>query len=100
MFGEKLNTFTRKFMRDFLDAILAFINAESLSDVEYDTVTISTQNYSIATYNQLKTILETREMVSDELRRLANYFKAKGTSVSSTEKAHTPRSNILIGKVL
>jgi hypothetical protein len=87
-------------MRDFLDAILMFINAETLTDVEFGTVTISVQNYSIATYNQLKTILESREMVSDELKKLANYFRAKGTSISSSSASHTPRSNILIGKAL
>ena len=87
-------------MRDFLDEILSFINAETLSDVEFDAVTITVQNYSTATYNQLKTILESREMVSSELKKLANFFRAKGTSVSSSESSHTPRSNILIGKAL
>ena len=87
-------------MRAFLDAILQFINAETLTDIEYDTIDLSTQNYSIATYNALKTVLESREMVSDQLRRLAAYFKAKGTSVSSSEKIHTPVSNIFIGKAL
>ncbi len=88
-------------MRDFLDAILAFINAESLTDSEYDGITLEgSPDYTRETYLALRTVLEAREGVSDSVKRLKLYFIAKGVDVSSTPGAHTPRSNIFIGSGL
>lgn len=88
-------------MRDFLDAILAFINAESLTDEEFEGVELEgTPSYTKETYLALRTVLEARESVSDAVKRLKLYFIAKGVDVSSTPSIPTPRSNIFIGSGL
>jgi len=84
-------------MRNFLNGILTFLSIASLTDEEFSTVNITVQQYNIDTYNQLKEILELRESVSDDLDRLRYYFLAKGVEI---DQAYTPKSNILIGRVL
>lgn len=90
-------------MRDFLNAILAFIGSESLTDEEF--ATIEAQGtfvvYSKATYDVLKATIEAREAVSGQAKKLKLYFIARGVDISEgSNKAHTPRSNILIGMPL
>ncbi len=88
-------------MRDFLDAILEFINAESLTDSEYDGVELEgSPAYTKETYLALRTVLEAREGVSDEVKRLKLYFIAKGIDVSTATAVPTPNSNIFIGSGL
>lgn len=84
-------------MRDFLDAILAFINSESLTDEEFETVTLEEQTYTKETYEQLRTILEAREGVSGQTKKLKLYFIAKGVDLSGASSPKTPNSNIFIG---
>lgn len=88
-------------MRDFLDAILTFINAESLTDEEFALDVIEDLDtppaYTRETYLALRTVLESREEVSDAVKRLKLYFIAKGVDVSSTPSIPTPKSNIYIG---
>ena len=84
-------------MRDFLNAILAFISAESLTDVEFDSVEASVASYSQSTYDDLARILLEREAVSSVQERLTFYYKARGVSVT---EADTASSNIYIGSVL
>lgn len=87
-------------MRTFLDAILAFINAESLTDEEFESIELTEQVYTKEVYLALRTILEARELVSDQVKRLKLYFIAKGVDVSSTPTVPTAKSNIFIGSGL
>lgn len=83
-------------MRVFLNGILSFIGSESLTDSEYSTVNLTEQNYSLATYEALRSVLESREMVSNQLWKLKSYFRIKGTVVSG-EKSVRPVSQIFVG---
>lgn len=84
-------------MRDFINAILAFIGAASLSDDEFNGLTIESADYDQATYEAVLAVLVARESVSEITDRLANYFKAKGVSITTGE---TGKSNIYVGGVL
>jgi len=88
-------------MRDFLNAILAFIGSESLTDEEFDAIEGTFVVYSKATYDCLKAIIEAREAVSGQSKKLKLYFIARGVDVSDgSTTTHKPRSNILIGMPL
>lgn len=95
-------------MRDFLDEILTFIGADSLTDDEFDALTVSEEEYVVSVYAALKGVLEDRESVSDTLYRLAFYFLARGVSVatvntseaSTDDSARPAQSQIFIGGVL
>lgn len=89
-------------MRDFLDDILAFIDAESLTDEEFSALSLEgSPEPSKEAYTALHAVLETRESVSDATKRLRYYFLAAGTDVGDAEApATTPKSNILIGTKL
>jgi hypothetical protein len=95
-------------MRDFLDEILEFIGAESLTDDEFNALEISEEVYTVSTYAALKSVLEARESVSDMLYRLAFYFLGKGVAVAtvntsepaSDDTAKEPKSEIFIGAEL
>jgi len=84
-------------MRDFLDAILAFIVAESLTDDEFDTVTATMPIYDQTSYDDLSRILAARESVSVLQDRLLAYYQAKGVSINP---ADTGKSDIFLGSVL
>ena len=84
-------------MRDFLDAILQFIGTSSLTDMEFDSLTISTADYDVATYEALASVLLTREAVSSIKIRLVAFFNAKGVGVVPVVSG---RSNIFAGAVL
>ena len=89
-------------MRDFLNSILSFIGSESLSDLEFETIDLTIENYSKTTYLALKSVIESRESVSDQGKRLKLYFISHGTDISESEseKTSTPNSNIFIGVAL
>lgn len=84
-------------MRDFLNGILTFISAESLTDPEFETVQSTSTVYNQSTYDDLALILQSRESVSTYQDRLIAFYKAKGVDVTI---ASTAKSNILIGSVL
>lgn len=86
-------------MREILDAILSFIGAESLTDLEFDSITIEDETSDTEAYNALLTILTDRDSVSDFPSRLRYYYLAKGVSFSEAS-TETPRSNILLGSEL
>lgn len=83
-------------MRDFLNGILTFIGAESLTDLEFNSLSIEDQVYDEATYVALSGVLTSRESVSVLQNRLNGFFIAKGVSVSPAVRT----SNIYIGSVL
>lgn len=84
-------------MRDFLDEILSFIAASSLTDEEFETVQSEITIYDQSTYDDLARILNTRDAVSTYQARLLAYYTAKGVTVTA---ATTGSSNIYIGSVL
>jgi hypothetical protein len=84
-------------MRDALNAILSFIGVESLTDEEFDSIDLDTMDDQVAVYEELKIVLEDRELGSAMTTRLQNYFLAKGTSVVSPS---SPDSNIWVGSSL
>lgn len=87
-------------MRDFLDEILAFINAESLTDEEFDLLPEGTvQSYNEYVYRYLRSIMQGRESVSSGLNKLKSFFVAKGVSVSETT-IKDPVSQIMVGAAL
>ncbi len=86
-------------MRDFLNAILAFISSESLTDGEYAAFpTGLDQEYSAEIYEGLKTLLIARESVSLQYSRLKAFFVAKGLIIQAV--ARPPISQILVGSGL
>lgn len=87
-------------MRDFLNSILSFIGASSLTDGEFDDVELETYGYNQATYEALSLVLDSRENVSTQQSRLVLFFNARGIEVSATAQAANAKTNILIGDVL
>ena len=81
-------------MRSFIDAILSFIGADSLTDVEFATFTISVEAYTKELYVEILAVLDSRELVSNTRDRLTYYFKARGIEVIESSPA---RSNIYAG---
>ena len=84
-------------MRDFLNAILAFIGATSLTDDEYDSIDqtgLAVSSYNVEAYTQLANVLIARAAVSTTTDRLKYFFMSKGVEITEVSKA---RSNILIG---
>ena len=87
-------------MRDFLDSILAFINSESLADLEFEAIEPGLSPfYSMDVYLQLKTILEVREDISMQLDKLKSFFILKGLALDSVPSS-SPTSNLFIGSRL
>lgn len=84
-------------MREFLNAILSFIGASSLTDLEFESLEIESYAYDAATYEALLAIVDARESVSNTRDRLRYYFLARGVEVSASSAG---RSNILVGAVL
>lgn len=84
-------------MRDFLNSILAFIVAESLTDLEWSSVTATIPIYDQATYDDLARILLGRDGVSNFQERLFSFYTAKGVVIS---KASVAQSNIFLGAPL
>ncbi len=85
-------------MRDFLNAILAFVGAESLTDVEFASIDEDlSYGYNSDTYDALASMLETREAVSTTQDRLSYFFRAKGVEITVNA---TGTSNIYVGSVL
>lgn len=88
-------------MRDFLDSILEFIGCESLTDEEFQTISLTEPPaYTSEAYDALKTVLQARENVSDQVKRLKFYFIAKGVDLSGTSPVKKPVSHIFIGSEL
>lgn len=84
-------------MRDFLDAILAFIESESLTDDEFETITLEEQTYTKETYEALKAVLQSREEVSGQGKKLKLYFIARGVDLSEAGAVKPAASQIFIG---
>lgn len=84
-------------MRAFLNGILAFIGASSLTDIEFESLTIDSAAHDEQTYDALNEVLTAREAISTLHDKLNYYFKAKGVEVGEVSVGG---SNIFIGSVL
>jgi hypothetical protein len=84
-------------MREWIDAILSVIGAASLSDEEFESLTIVFYGYDLATYNAILAVLDARETVSSTRDRLRYYFMGAGVEIGESVPA---KSNILVGEVL
>lgn len=85
-------------MRDYLNAILAFIGVESLTDEEFDAIELEDTDNLVDNYNALLGLLESREAISESRTRLQYYFLAKGADVGSDSPSGS--SNIFVGNCL
>jgi hypothetical protein len=83
--------------RDFLNAILGFIGATSLTDSEASTISLQGTFYDGDTYAALLGVLTSREAVSTNGDRLRAFFFARGVTVDALPAAG---SNIFLGAVL
>jgi hypothetical protein len=86
-------------MREFLDGILIFIGSESLTDTEFNSIELTAADYNKETYEALKAVLENREDVSSQSKKLKMFFLSKGIDLYASLKP-TPNSNIFIGTPL
>lgn len=84
-------------MRDFIDAILAFIGASSLTDDEFNSLTITEYGLDSETYEAILAVIDARETVSNTRDRLTYYFQAAGVEVVAPSAG---QSNIYMGSVL
>ncbi len=87
--------------REFLDDIFDFIGSETLTDEEYDTISLEAElEYDKPTYEALRSVLEGRENVSGQVKKLKAYFCARGADLAGDTVIPTPNSNIFIGSDL
>lgn len=87
-------------MRDWFNAIFAFIGTTSLTDAEYNGINFTKVNlnvYDQGSYDELSKVLLAREAVSDLQKRLLGVFTAKGATIAP---ATTAKTNIYLGDVL
>ncbi len=84
-------------IRSVLNSILAFIGASSLTDDEFDDLSLTLSSPAIEVYTALSEVLEAREAISLIIDRLRYYFLAKGVSVPD---ADVGKSQIFLGAAL
>lgn len=87
-------------MRNWLNGILQFIGATTLTDEEYDSInflSLEVNVYNQAAYDELAKIMIARESISVLHDRLVALFKAKGTDVVAQSVG---KSTIYLGSVL
>jgi hypothetical protein len=84
--------------RDFLNAVLAWIQTSSLTDEEYDSVSLVSAGYDQSTYAALSLVLDSRESVSSLQDRLKAFFESKGVEVTAV--VSSGKSNIFLGSEL
>lgn len=80
-----------------INALFLQIGATSLTDVEFDSLTIETAAADLATYNALLAVLDSRETVSNARDRLRYYFLARGVEIAVSTGGTT---KIFVGSVL
>lgn len=74
-----------------------FIDAATLTDPEFESITLIGMNYDVDSYNALLSVIDAREGVSTTRDRLTNYYLARGVSVSAPPVG---TSNIFLGSPL
>ncbi len=88
-------------MREFFDGILAAIGGESLTDEEFASLSddLVDGEYSKVNYEALKAVVQERDGVSGQLKKLNAYFVAKGLDNTGTA-IRDPVSSIFFGAAL
>lgn len=87
-------------LRDFANEVFDFINTESLTSAEEQMLDMALpSDYTRETFINLKEILETRESISDTVKKMKFLFLSQGANVY-TVKDYKPKSNIFIGSPL
>jgi hypothetical protein len=84
-------------LRDLINALFAQIGATSLTDEEFDALTIEAVNLDVETYEALLAVIDARELVSNTRDRLRYYYLARGVEVAESVPAS---SNIFVGASL
>ncbi len=74
-----------------------FIEASTLTDPEFESITLIGMNYDVDSYNALLGVIDSREGVSTTRDRLTNYYLARGVEVSAPPVG---TSNIFLGSPL
>jgi hypothetical protein len=83
-------------MRDFIDAILVFIGTSSMTDGEFESLSIVSYGYDQETYEAILAMINAyRDGVSTLPDRLKAYFEAKGVEISTPQP--TAKSHIFVG---
>lgn len=86
-------------LREFLDSVFDEIDSESLTDDEFATVTETvTEELNQASYDALKAVLQSREAVSGQLKKLNAYYVSQGVDVSGA--TYAANSQIFVGSEL
>lgn len=84
-------------LRDFANDAFDFINTETLTDSEAEMLNeLLPATYTREVFLNFKEILETRDNVSTNVKKLKHLFLSQGANVES-EKTYKPKSNIFIG---
>lgn len=81
-------------MRDFLNTILDFIGATSLTDLEFSMVKSTNETLDQSTYDDLVAVIDSRESISNTRDRLLFYFLAGGAEITALR---VDKSNIFLG---
>jgi hypothetical protein len=82
-------------MRSFIDGILGVIGAASMSDDEFNMITVGELEYTKELYAEMLIVLDSRESVSSDRDRLGHYFKARGIAIDPPAVAS--KSQIFVG---
>lgn len=86
--------------RSVCDQILRFIGAESLTDDEWATLTVTVNSTGLEVYQALYGVLDARGSTAAMMDRLACYFKAKGIDIVVETEREPGQPHILIGSDL
>lgn len=68
-----------------------------MNDEEFELITVETQAYTKALYDEVMLVLDSRESVSSTRDRLTFFFKARGVEVTAPAVA---KSNVYLGSGL
>jgi hypothetical protein len=85
-------------MRAYLDSILELIGEESLTDEEFESISIDNADDQMAVYEALLSVLESRGSSEVSVFRLQCFFIAQGVNVVGSTPG--PVSNIFLGSSL
>jgi hypothetical protein len=87
-------------IRADLNEVLVFIDCETLTDEEFDALDVDSDSTDREQFDALKSVLASREAVSNSYARLTSYFKAKGLTFTDDEVEPLEATNIFLGAAL
>jgi len=83
-------------IRDWINQVMGIIEESSLTDDEFNTITLTSIVYTQESFDEISAILVSRGSVSNSVDRLASLFKARGFDPTPPEG----QSNIYLGSAL